>query len=249
MAAQPPPPSSPPPGNPPPGPRRKPQKARKRRPKAKARPSPPPPPKAPKPRPPGYPRHDQPTGRPPELTPELQKRICDVIAASSLSFDDACHLAGIAPSTGRMWLQRGEGEHKNRRPEPRYVAFVEAVAQARARDKGTRVARMSQAALGGFEVARETITRPDGTKIERVRRQPPDWRADESILERRYPDEFGRRMKIEHEGGAAVVDWAGMVEEAWARIRSAAAKRVGAGKTPEALTQGSESTNGGGPPT
>lgn len=206
----------------------------------------------PKPRP----RRDAPTGQIPKLTPEVERRICDAIAATSCSFEDACHLAGIHPGTGRQWLQRGTtdpGDKKHRPPHPRYVAFVDAIAQARARDKASRVARMTQAAIGGYEVSRETITRPDGTKIERVRKQPPDWRADESILERRYPAEFGRRVILDHEGAQPAVDWAGMVQDAWAMIRAEQARRVGAGSTsagalPPAAAANDSRRNGDTPP-
>ena len=108
-------------------------------------------------------------GRPSKLTPELQKEICDYIAVDGLLNKDACLIAGIATSTFCLWKAKGEKEG-----EPAiYSDFLEAIKTAEAKFKQKR--------LENIRKAGET-----------------DWKAEAWQLERKFPEEFGRR--IEHAG-------------------------------------------------
>jgi hypothetical protein len=86
-------------------------------------------------------------------------------------------LAGIAPSTGFDWQQRGRSGH-SRHPSARmYQEFSEALTRARAQDVARRVARIGQAAQGGA-VVHETINKepdviteyPDGRVVKQTGR-------------------------------------------------------------------------------
>jgi hypothetical protein len=48
-----------------------------------------------------------PTGRPSILTPEVQRRLCEAVAAGNTRHD-AAEYAGIGESTLRAWLARGK---------------------------------------------------------------------------------------------------------------------------------------------
>jgi hypothetical protein len=179
-----------------------------------------------------FPSRDKPIGRQPKLTAEVRQKICQAVAIG-VPFNRACWLAGIDDDTGREWLARGQGRDKDRPREPRYAAFAGAIEKARARDIAARVARVTQAGRGGAVVQRRTVTRPDGSSIVEERFSEPQWTADMTMLERRYPEEFGRRVALEHGGGVGVIDFAAVVTEARRRAdaRLAAAKAMVASTT------------------
>lgn len=52
-----------------------------------------------------------PAGRPPKLTPEVQKRICDAVGGGNYR-QVAAEWAGINPATLRSWMARGRRERK-----------------------------------------------------------------------------------------------------------------------------------------
>jgi hypothetical protein len=168
-----------------------------------------------------FPARDKATGQQPKLTAEVQAKICQAVAIG-VPFNRACWLAGIDDDTGREWLARGQGRDKDRPQEPRYAAFAGAVEKARAQDIAERVARVTRAGRGGAVVQRRTVTRPDGSSVVEERYQEPQWTADMTMLERRYPEEFGRRVALEHGGEVGVMDFAAVLREA---RRRADAKR------------------------
>jgi hypothetical protein len=128
----------------------------------------------------------RPRGRPTLLTPELQKSLCDVLAAGNY-IDAACGYAGIHVSTYHDWVNRGEAELERRQSahvkegtaqwerEQPFVDFSEACKKARAQAEVSSVARIRKA--GG-----------DG-----------QWQADAWFLERSMPAKWGRRV-VEHQG-------------------------------------------------
>jgi hypothetical protein len=179
-----------------------------------------------------FPARDKPTGQQPKLKAEVQQKICQAVAIG-VPFNRACWLAGIDDDTGREWLARGQGRDKDRPQEPRYAAFAGAVEKARAQDIAARVARVTQAGRGGAVVQRRTVTRRDGSRIVEERFSEPQWTADMTMLERRYPEDFGRRVALEHGGGVGVIDFAAIVTEARRRAdaRLVAAKAVVASTT------------------
>lgn len=87
-------------------------------------------------------------------------------------YETACAYAGIDYQTLRNWMKRGEEEG-----EGVYFEFFEAVKKAEADAEVSAV----QAIRSGFG---------------------DDWRAAMTLLERRYPDRWGRRerMDLQHSG-------------------------------------------------
>lgn len=79
---------------------------------------------------------------------------------------DACHAVGIAESMFYLWQQKGL-ENKGRP----YVLFVKAVEKAKSQSKIRSIVRIDKAAND-------------------------DWRADAWLLERRFPEEFGKRDQL-----------------------------------------------------
>lgn len=108
---------------------------------------------------------DQLRGGPPsKLTEKTAKAIFDAIK-SGVSFNAACTAAGIAGLTATRWVERGNKDLAEKR-YTQYVAFVEMLKTA--------------AAIGHKELA-QSVASAD------------DWRAQAFILERRYPNDWGKR--------------------------------------------------------
>jgi transposase len=115
--------------------------------------------------------------RPRKLTIGLRERMATAVSAGS-SYRAAAQAAGIGESTLHSWLARGRAEQDARRHNPAeraYVLLLQAVEQASA----------------GAEVrAAKMITEAAGT----------DWRAALAFLERRDPENWGKRLAVEHTG-------------------------------------------------
>lgn len=109
-------------------------------------------------------------GRPSKLTPERRKRIMDAIRAGSPKMHAAA-AAGVSRETLRTWERRGE------QPDApaEYRAFL---------------ADLREAEAAGIVAMAATVTAAARS----------DWRAAAWLLERRAPDEYGRRDRIEHSG-------------------------------------------------
>jgi transposase len=62
-------------------------------------------------------------GRPTDLTPEVQERICKALRAGN-TYKDAAEYGGVDPSTMRNWMARG------RKGQEPFAAFLAAVKKA-----------------------------------------------------------------------------------------------------------------------
>lgn len=110
-------------------------------------------------------------GRPSKLTPEVQQRLLQAIASGNTRKDAALY-AGISVGTLEDWIGRGRGG--GRRPaHPPYVAFVDALEKAEAQAVVRNVAIIQKAAAD-------------------------TWQAAAWWLERRRPDDWGRKERVEH---------------------------------------------------
>jgi len=109
-------------------------------------------------------------GRPSQLTPELKEKFLSAIVAGS-HYEPACAYVGICYGTFRMWMQRGQGTHKNRKPSQEYVDFVEAVQGAEAKGELSAIASIRGASKD-------------------------DWRAAAWMLERRHSDRWASTQKV-----------------------------------------------------
>lgn len=79
---------------------------------------------------------------------------------------DACLACGISESVFYYWQERAVKEKQRK-----YVQFLEAIEKAKSESKIRSLVRIDKAAL-------------------------EDWRADAWLLERRYPEEFGKRDQV-----------------------------------------------------
>ena len=120
-------------------------------------------------------------GRPTKLTPALQAQICEYISREDLYAVDACALCGISYKTFDRWMERGNVAAKGDR---QYEEFCLAIKEAEAKAK----LRLLQ-----------------------------DMKADKryfamymTILERRFPAQYGRQDRTQHEHGGALkvnIEW------------------------------------------
>lgn len=126
-------------------------------------------------------------GRPTILTPEIQEKICALVAKGNY-LTTAARAAGLKLTTLKAWLDRGRAGNKT------FTPFVAAIKSAKAEAEAQMVAAIREAGHGYRVKKIRTLTHPDGT-IERVvettwRR---DWQALAWILERTRPKQYARR--------------------------------------------------------
>lgn len=107
-------------------------------------------------------------GRPSDLTPERTRTICEALE-QGLSDGLAAQLAGVAPSTLAGWKKRGADPQ-----EVDYVEFLTAYKKAEAKFAQAHLCLIAAAAT-----------------------DPKNWTASAWLLERRFPDDFGRRERVE----------------------------------------------------
>jgi len=106
-------------------------------------------------------------GRPNKLTKELQDKLCGYIAEGNY-LDTACRLSGIDYATMRRWILQGEQDMSGK-----FFEFQEAVQQAEAVAEAERVRLILKA--GKYD----------------------DWKANAWYLERKYPERWGRKERID----------------------------------------------------
>jgi len=104
--------------------------------------------------------------RPSKLTPELQERLCALIATTACSLEAAAAAVGVDDSTIKRWRARGLIEETGP-----FRAFCAALSRARARSEAPLAAIVAKAAQ-------------------------QDWRAAAWILERRFPDTWGAQVNL-----------------------------------------------------
>ena len=144
-------------------------------------------------------------GRVTKLNPDTHAIICDAIKGGATN-KDACAFANIHWDTFYKWLERGEKE-----PDSIYGAFARGVEDARPDFKKIHRDVIIRAALETTTTIKTTEKlMPDGETIvtETVTTEsPPTWQPSAWLLERRFPEEYGRRTEISGElkGGPAPV--------------------------------------------
>lgn len=89
-------------------------------------------------------------------------------------YEAACAYAGIHYFTFRRWIEKGEKAKSGK-----YREFSDLVKKAEA-EAEARIVALWQSKI------------------------PKDWRAAQVFLERRYPDRWSRKEKVEVEGGSVV---------------------------------------------
>jgi transposase-like protein len=121
---------------------------------------------------PSKPKKKSKRGRKTKLTLELTEIICESLEAGNY-VKTACLAAGISEETYYKWIKRGEeAKRKNK-----FSEFLESIKEAKAKGEERHVYLISKAG-------------------ERY------WQASAYLLERMYPDRWGKqtKMEMEHSG-------------------------------------------------
>jgi transposase len=119
-----------------------------------------------------------------KLTDELEEQFCGLIQIG-VSIEDACTACGIDESTYHKWRKKLELKQGTR-----LVQFFKSVAKARALSKVRCIQTMDRHANGSkpfYDKKTGELIRP---AIE------SDWRAASWLLERRFPEEYGRADQV-----------------------------------------------------
>ena len=116
--------------------------------------------------------------RPSLLTPELQDRFCELMLAGNY-LSTACAILEITPQTISNWLARADDPNE---PDPSYLRFLEAVKRTEAEAEARLLA-----------------------KIEAAGNDPKNWPAHMTILERRHPERWGRRDRVQVDQRTTIV--------------------------------------------
>lgn len=151
-------------------------------------------------------------GRPTLLTPERQKKICDLLKSGNY-IETACTLTGVSKQTHYNWINRAQeelnrlGNLDEEDPEPApaeqiYVDYLDATTQARAEAESRNVMLIQQAA-SGVNVVKTRTTRDSKGNIVEEREEKyveRDWRAALEFLQRSFPERWKHRTAIEATG-------------------------------------------------
>jgi len=123
-------------------------------------------------------------------TPEQRALICEAIVRGNHN-KTAAILAGIAETTFYDWQRKGRADTENH-VESDYAEFVSEVALANAQLQNRIIERINNA----------------------VDVDPKNWAAGMTLLERRFPSEFGKRTEVHHSGTISDgVDREALIEE------------------------------------
>ena len=152
-----------------------------------------------KPKPPAKPR-----GRPTKLTPAVASRIVDGIALG-LSYKDAAMAGGVHEKTLELWRKRGAREPNSNSIYARFIGRIDRAAES------TAIAYLKAVRKSILESpvkVREHIKTDDKGNVlmKEIHREtlPPDIKGAMWWLERRFPEQFGRRDQMGHTGGVKV---------------------------------------------
>jgi len=125
-------------------------------------------------------------GRPSRLTPKLHRTIVGLIRNGNYEIA-ACRAVGVAGSTYGLWKKRGREDRE--KAQAKGIDVLEISDE----EKSTYWNFLDdiQRALGEAEVKFQHIISEAALK---------SWQAAAWMLERKYPDRWGRRDRMEHTG-------------------------------------------------
>ena len=142
-------------------------------------------------------------GRPTDLTPEVQKKICDFLRLGNYR-ETAARAAGVHERTVRTWLKWGLEKKK-----PIYEQFLEACEKAEAEAEAMGLGVIARAAQAG------------------------DWKAMAWRLERKHPERWGLKRSMELSGKAGGAPIAITLSDIDKALENAAANAALAGEEVE----------------
>jgi transposase len=145
------------------------------------------------------PRFKKGKGRPTKISPEIQKKIVEAITRGNYT-ETAAALAGISKDTFYAWLKKGARQKKGP-----FKEFSDAVDRAQAEAEAMDLVRIEVAANGRpTKLLRDEkgniIFDEKGKPIIMERSVYPDWTAAAWRLERRFPERWSSKARIEHTG-------------------------------------------------
>ena len=123
-----------------------------------------------------------------KISKELTDKLCEYITKGA-SLAVACGALGINPTTVYRWMHIGLNDDPTITPDPIYVAFAHTILEAQAQQECTTLQHVLQAGTPSLDSV-ETITKPDGTVIERKKYKQGDWKANAWFLEKTYPQRY-----------------------------------------------------------
>ena len=140
----------------------------------------------------------KPRGRPTKLTKPVADRIAEGVALG-LSYRDAAAAGGVHEDTLDNWRKRGAIENNTI-----YSRFLGRISMAAEETAIAYLEAVRQSILESPVKVREHIKTDDKGNVlmKEIHREtlPPDIRGALWWLERRFPEQFGRRDQMEHTG-------------------------------------------------
>lgn len=154
-----------------------------------------------------------------------QRRVILAAIRAGATYHHAAQAAGVSSNTFHDWLSKGRAERERldegREPDEQqaqYVALLTDVESAGAQGVIVHLGHINTAARG-------TALRG------------PQWRASAWLLERRHPDDFGRRVEVSGPGGLPILDPTGARQVIEARLAEMA-DRLATPEPPPELAAG-----------
>lgn len=152
-------------------------------------------------------------GRNTDLTP-LKEHIILKAIKLGLTIDRAASLAGVGASTIYQWKRYGNEDAAERRPNWRkYKTFTENLKLASIHGELEKLRLVNEAAEGGVPIrevktkvrvnpktGKETVL----CKETKMKSTSPSWQAAMTLLERRYPERWGKVARLDEEDAADI---------------------------------------------
>lgn len=155
-------------------------------------------------------------GRPTKLNHEIARRLLEMFALGA-SQADACRYAGISHDSLQRWIAAGRAE----------------LARIEAQGEGDYLVSDAALLVLGIDRALGEFARANLDNIRFAARSPRNWTASAWLLERRLPDDWGKREKVEHAHTHEIIGEVermarerGLDAEATARLRNLAEERL-----------------------
>ena len=141
-------------------------------------------------------------GRPTKLTQPVADRIAEGVSLG-MTYREAAMAGGIHEDTLDVWRKRGAAESNTI-----YTRFIGQLDRAAEKTAIDYLEKIRQSIMESPVKRREHIKQDENCKVimKEIHREilPPDIRCAMWWLERRFPEQFGRREQMEHTGKAKV---------------------------------------------
>ena len=145
-----------------------------------------------------------PRGRPTKLTQPVADRIAEGVGLG-MTFKNAAMAGGVHEKTLEKWRTRGAREADS---NSIYARFIGQLARAAEKTAIDYLEKIRQSIMESPVRVREHIKKDESGKVilTEIHREtlPPDIKGAMWWLERRFPEQFGRRDQMEHSGGVKV---------------------------------------------